>query len=43
MNVRSFKCCRNEGGVSEITFSTFILVWVELEELKVYISERMGY
>jgi len=27
MNVSSFRCWRNEGGVSDITCNTFILVW----------------
>lgn len=26
MKVRSLRCCRNEGGVSEITCNTFIRV-----------------
>jgi len=26
MKVRSFRCCKNDGGVSDMTCSTFILV-----------------
>lgn len=26
MKVKSFRCCKNDGGVSDMTCSTFILV-----------------
>lgn len=27
MKVRSFRCCKNDGGVSDMTCNTFILVY----------------